>query len=81
MDACFDTSRATMMPIRVTINARSFDSIGIVRVGVFVGSKIMDIKIPPIMLPKARRVIEFSNAGLFSLIGCRAWFRVVCIWT
>ena len=74
-DVCLATSKAMASPVAVIRRARSLKSVGIVSIGVFVGSIVVDKINPARMLPRVRRVIEFIRAGLFSFVGARGWVR------
>jgi len=63
------SSRAVNNPKAVTARAASLRAGGIVIIGVFKGKILEEIRRPAIMLPQAKRLIELSTAGLFSLRG------------
>lgn len=71
----FDSSRASTTPRRVITMAVILMESGMVIGGVFAGGMYEVIRKPAVMLPRARRVIEESTAGLFSFIGTKGGIR------
>lgn len=69
------SSRAIVKPIRVTARAVSFRCGGMVIWGTVEGVILLEIINPAKMLPIRRRVIEFINRGLFSLITIKGEYR------
>lgn len=78
MSVCviFEISRARRIPRAVTSRAVILMYVGIVIGGVFMGMMKEVMISPAVMLPRARRVIGATTAGLFSFIGVRGGIRV-----